>query len=75
MEITLTINGERRTFPIAPHTRLLDLLRRAGYYGVKHGCDDGSCGMCTVLLDGIPILSCITLAAKVDGRSLLTIEG
>ncbi|MFZ8842998.1 molybdopterin-dependent oxidoreductase [Thermoflexus sp.] len=75
MEITVTVNGERRTFSIAPSTRLLDMLRRAGYYGVKHGCDDGSCGMCTVLLDGTPILACVTLAAKVDGRSILTVEG
>ncbi|MHB8087373.1 MAG: (2Fe-2S)-binding protein [Anaerolineaceae bacterium] len=54
---------------------MLEVLRRIGYVGVKHGCEDGSCGVCTVLLDGKAVLSCVMLAAQADGHSLITIEG
>jgi putative selenate reductase molybdopterin-binding subunit len=75
MNITLKINGQEKNLEIAPGDRLLEVLRRAGYFGVKHGCEDGSCGACTVLVDGIPRTSCTLLAAQVDGAEIATIEG
>jgi aerobic-type carbon monoxide dehydrogenase small subunit (CoxS/CutS family) len=75
VQINVHINGEARTFDIAPRDTLLALLRREGYYGVKRGCDDGSCGTCVVLLDGEAVLSCVLLAAQADGRTVDTIEG
>jgi putative selenate reductase molybdopterin-binding subunit len=74
-EISLTINDQERTVDIFPHETLLAVLRREGYFGVKHGCEDGSCGACTVLVDGVPRNSCVTLAAQVDGCAITTIEG
>ncbi len=74
MEITLTINGERRACRVHPADRLLDVLRREGYYSVKHGCETGECGACTVLLDGEPVNSCMMLAAQADGRAIMTVE-
>ncbi len=75
MEITLTINGVPRTLTVRPNETLLQVLRREGYFSVKHGCEDGSCGVCTVLVNGEPRCSCITLAAQVDGASVTTVEG
>jgi putative selenate reductase molybdopterin-binding subunit len=75
MDVTLIINGQDTTFQIDPGDRLLDVLRRAGYFGVKHGCEDGSCGACTVLVDGVPRTSCTLLAAQADGAEIVTIEG
>ena len=74
MNIQLAINSEIKTFEVAPKDRLLDVLRRNGYFGVKHGCDDGSCGACAVLIDGAPVNSCTMLAAQVEGKSITTIE-
>lgn len=74
--IALTVNGEpvRRLCPAS--RTLLDFLRDdLGLTGSKHGCDVGDCGACTVLVDGVPRLACITLAADVDGREVRTIEG
>ncbi|HEY8152171.1 MAG TPA: (2Fe-2S)-binding protein, partial [Vicinamibacteria bacterium] len=56
-------------------TTLLDLLRREGLRGVKHGCETGECGACTVLLDGRPVCSCLTLALRAEGRYVQTVEG
>ncbi len=75
MRIELTINGLEKQFDIQPGDMLVDTLRRAGYTEVKKGCDTGSCGVCTVLLDGTPILSCSYLAAKADGHEITTIRG
>jgi putative selenate reductase molybdopterin-binding subunit len=75
MQITLKINGEDKIFQVAPGDLLLDVLRREGYFGAKHGCEDGSCGACTVLVDGVPRTSCTMLAAQADGAELTTIEG
>ena len=75
MNIELTINGIRREFEIAPGETLLELLRRAGYKGVKKGCEAGDCGACAVLLDGRAVNSCLVLAAKADGHSVVTVEG
>ena len=75
MDLHLTLNAEAKTFEVAPKDRLLEVLRANGYLGVKHGCDDGSCGACTVLIDGQPVNSCTLLAAQVAGKSITTIEG
>lgn len=74
--ITLKINGAERQFEIAPWTTLLDLLREyLDLTGTKKGCDHGQCGACTVLVDGVRILSCLTLAIMKDGAEIVTIEG
>jgi len=75
MEINLRINAEEVTFQVAPGDLLLNLLRREGYFGVKHGCEDGTCGACTVLVNGTPRTSCTMLAAQADGLEIATIEG
>ncbi len=75
MDISLTINGQDRRFEIAPGETLLEALRGIGYVGVKHGCEDGACGMCAVLLDGQVVHSCVMLAAQAAGRQVTTIEG
>jgi len=64
MKIHLTINNENKTFEIDPSMTLLEVLRENGYLSVKQGCDTGTCGLCTVLMDEKPILSCSILAAK-----------
>jgi aerobic-type carbon monoxide dehydrogenase small subunit (CoxS/CutS family) len=75
MKIQLTINGVAREVEIAPDEKLLDLLRREGYFGVKFGCGRGECGVCTVILDGRAIQSCIAFAAQAHGKSVTTVEG
>jgi carbon-monoxide dehydrogenase small subunit len=75
MKINLTINDENRSFEIDPSMTLLEVLRENGYMSVKQGCDTGTCGLCTVLMDDKPILSCSILAAKVDGHFVKTLEG
>ena len=75
-EVTLVLNGARRSFSVAPGRRLLDLLRDdAGLTGTKEGCGAGECGACTVLLDGKPVPSCVVLAASCDGHDVVTVEG
>ena len=70
------VNGEAIELRIDARTSLLDLLReRLGLTGAKKGCDHGQCGACTVHLDGQRVASCLTLAAKVQGREVITIEG
>ena len=73
-QISFTINGEKKTFSISPDEKLVKLLRRSGYAGVKEGCDEGTCGACTVIMDGRAIFSCILPAFMADGRSIQTIE-
>ena len=75
MEIKLNLNGKALTGHIEADTVLLDFLRAHGCYSVKRGCDTANCGLCTVLLDGTPILSCSMLAARADGHSVQTLEG
>ncbi len=75
-KIHFTINGEKREYEIEDDERLLDLIREdLGLTGTKEGCGQGECGACTVLLDGRPVASCLTLAVKADGKSITTIEG
>jgi xanthine dehydrogenase YagT iron-sulfur-binding subunit len=74
--LTLTVNGRERPVQIDPRESLLDVLRgRLGLTGTKKGCDQGACGACTVHLDGRRVLSCLTLAARCEGKKVTTIEG
>ena len=74
--ITLNINGEPRTVTADVRSTLLDLLReRLHLTGTKKGCDHGLCGACTVSVDDERVVSCLTLAASIDGADVLTIEG
>lgn len=76
MQIRLEVNGQTHELTIPSHHSLLDVLREEfDLTGSKRGCDRGECGSCTVLLDGKPVYSCITLAAQVRGRSVVTVEG
>ncbi len=73
--ISFTLNGEKKTFTVSPDEKLAKLLRRSGYVGTKEGCDEGTCGACTIIMDGKTIMSCLTFAFKADGRDIRTIEG
>ena len=74
--IQLTINGETRQLRVEPEWTLQYLIHdQLGLTGVKMFCDRGACGSCTVILDGRPVLSCMTLAVECDGKSVETIEG
>lgn len=81
--ITLTVNGTPhelevgdRVHQVAPSHTLAHTLRETlGLTGTKVGCDQGACGSCTVLMDGEPVLSCMTLSVECDGRRITTIEG
>src|SRR5690242_4485223 len=76
VHVALKINGQPHTLDLDPRTVLLDALReRLGLTGTKKGCDQGQCGACTVLVDGQRVLSCLTLAATLEGREVTTIEG
>ncbi|MCU0689893.1 MAG: (2Fe-2S)-binding protein [Polyangiaceae bacterium] len=74
--IELNVNGELHEVMVHPRDLLVDVLRRSlGYTGTKKGCGQAACGACTVLLDGRPILSCITLAIACRGHDIRTVEG
>ena len=75
MEIKLKLNGKNITASVEADTVLLDFLRDKGCLSVKRGCDTSNCGLCTVLMDGKPILSCSTLAVRADGHEIHTLEG
>ena len=74
--LTITVNGEEHQLLVSDSAVLLEVLRTdLAMTGTKHGCDLGECGTCTVLLDGRPVLSCLTLARQVGRREVVTIEG
>jgi xanthine dehydrogenase YagT iron-sulfur-binding subunit len=74
--LTLNVNGERRSIDLEPRVSLLDALREhLDLTGSKKGCDQGTCGACTVWVDGRRVLACLTLAVGCEGREVTTIEG
>jgi aerobic-type carbon monoxide dehydrogenase small subunit (CoxS/CutS family) len=74
--LKLHVNGEGRAVVFPTHHTLLEVLREeCGLTGTKHGCELGECGTCTVLVDGRPVLSCLVLAANMDGKRIETVEG
>ena len=74
--ITLHVNGERHELAVLPHHTLLEVLREdMGLTGTKHGCELGECGACTVLIDGVPVLSCLALPVEWQDSAITTIEG
>src|SRR5512146_354938 len=74
--VELKINGRTYELAIEPNALLLDVLRlQLGLTGSKRGCDDSSCGACTVQIDGTPMLSCTLLAASCEGQEITTVEG
>lgn len=75
MEIKLKLNGKAVTAAVEADTTLFDLLRQKGCYSVKCGCETSNCGLCTVFLDDVPVLSCSVLAVRADGHAVTTLEG
>ena len=75
MELNFTLNGRAVSTDVRPDTLLLDLVRRLGCLSVKRGCETSGCGLCTVLLDGAPVLSCSVLALRAADRRVDTLEG
>src|SRR5579859_4295627 len=74
--IELKVNGRKHELAIEPSALLLDVLRQdLGLTGSKRGCDESSCGACSVLVDGTPMLSCALLAASCEGQEITTVEG
>jgi carbon-monoxide dehydrogenase small subunit len=75
-QLTITVNGQLRSFTVEPNKTLLELLREdLGLTGAREACDTGGCGACTVLVDGRPVYSCLVLALDCQGKDVLTIEG
>ncbi len=76
IDVTLIVNGEAHRLLIEPRDTLLDVLRnQLGLTGAKEACGTGECGSCTVLLDGKPVLACLTLAVEAQGCDITTVEG
>jgi xanthine dehydrogenase YagT iron-sulfur-binding subunit len=76
IDIVLQVNGTRLPLTVEPRTSLLDALReQADMTGTKKGCDRGACGACTVHIEGRRVVSCLTLAARCQGKAITTIEG
>ncbi len=75
MQIKMNLNNKMIQADVAADVFLLDFLRDSGCLSVKRGCETGNCGLCTVLLNGNPVLSCSTLAVRANGQSVQTLEG
>jgi carbon-monoxide dehydrogenase small subunit len=76
VSLELSVNGEVQRVFVAPYKTLLEVLREdLRLTGTKHGCELGECGACAVLVDGEPVLSCLTLAVACEGREIFTVEG
>lgn len=75
MQFTITINGKKTVVEERPETSLLDALRRQNLYSVRRGCETANCGICTVWLDGTPVLSCSVPVIRADQREVTTVEG
>ena len=75
MKIHLWLNGKEISDEISPDMPLLEYVRTKGCYSVKRGCETANCGLCTVLMDERPVLSCSMLAARADGKRIVTLEG
>lgn len=76
LEVELPVNGARRRLEVAVHHTLLDVLRdELGLTGTKECCVVGECGACTVIIDGLPVNSCLMLAVEADGREIRSVEG
>lgn len=75
MEIKFWLNGKEINDHIEPDTPLLEYVRSKGCYSVKRGCETSNCGLCTVHMEGKPILSCAKLAVSVNGKHIVTLEG
>ena len=74
--LRLTVNGETKDVLAPPSATLLEVLREdLELTGTKHGCELGECGLCTVLVDGIPLFACLLLAVEMEGRDIVTVEG
>ena len=75
MKMDFWLNNVHREAEVQPDTLLLDLLRQMGCFSVKRGCETANCGLCTVLLEGRPVLSCSMLALRIQGKKVVTLEG
>ena len=75
MKIQLTLNGKKLEEDVSPDLLLIDFVRAHGCYSVKRGCETANCGLCTVFMDGTPVLSCSMLVARAAGHVIETLEG
>lgn len=75
MVVTITLNGKKVEALVKPDTLLIDFVRDHGCYSVKRGCETSNCGLCTVWMNKKPVLSCSVLAARADGKEIVTLEG
>jgi len=75
IKVNFILNGRATTYVGEPRTTLLRALRAHGVTSVKRGCEEGECGTCTVLVDGVPMKSCMMLLPEVEGKSVITSEG